>query len=193
MANRSPHVDQLLKTLPDNPGIYQYFNKDGTIIYVGKAKNLKKRIMSYFSKENFESNRTMMLVKSIADIKLLITETEHDALLLESNLIKKHQPRYNVALKDDKAYPWIVVKNESFPRVFYTRRKFKDGSTYFGPYTSVKTLFVLLDFIKQIYKIRTCNLALTKENIERKKFKVCLEYHIKNCKGPCEALQSKVD
>lgn len=193
MASRSPHVDQLLKTLPDNPGIYQYYNKEGTIIYIGKAKNLKKRIMSYFSKETFESSKTMMLVKSIADIKLIITETEHDALLLESNLIKKHQPRYNVALKDDKAYPWIVVKNESFPRVFYTRRKFKDGGTYFGPYTSVKTLFVLLDFIKQIYKLRTCNLNLTKENIERKKFKVCLEYHIKNCKGPCEALQTKVD
>lgn len=191
MAFRTPHIESLLKTLPHNPGVYQYFNKDGNIIYVGKAKNLKKRVMSYFSKDTFDSNKTMMLVKSIADIKLIITETEHDALLLESNLIKKHQPRYNVSLKDDKAYPWIVIKNEPFPRVFYTRRKIKDGSTYFGPYTSVKTLFALLDFIKQIYPLRNCNLQLTPQNISQNKFKVCLEYHIKNCKGPCASYQTK--
>lgn len=193
LLSRTAHIDSLLKTLPQNPGVYQYFNKEGSIIYVGKAKNLKKRVMSYFSKDTFDSNKTLMLVKSIADIKLIITETEHDALLLESNLIKKHQPRYNVSLKDDKAYPWIVVKNEAFPRIFYTRKKIKDGSIYFGPYTSVKTLFVLLDFIKQIYQLRTCNLQLTAQNIAQQKFKVCLEYHIKNCKGPCAGLQSKPD
>jgi excinuclease ABC subunit C len=193
LAFRTENIDQLLKSLPDNPGIYQYYNKEGLLIYVGKAKNLKKRVTSYFSKDIFENAKTRVLVKNITDIKFIITESEQDALLLENNLIKKHQPRYNVSLKDDKTYPWIIIKNEPFPRVFYTRKKIKDGSTYFGPYPSVRMIQALLDFIKSIYKLRNCNLNLTQENIERKKFKVCLEFHIKNCKGPCEALQTRSD
>ncbi len=187
------HVRDILKTLPDKPGIYQYFDDKGTIIYIGKAKNLKKRVLSYFNKEVHENGKITVLVKKIADIKFVIVDTELDALLLENNLIKKYQPRYNVMLKDDKTYPWICIKNEPFPRVFSTRNVYKDGSEYFGPYASVKMMNTLLDLIKHLYPLRNCNLNLTKANIDHKKFKVCLEYHIKNCKGPCEAHQSAED
>ena len=188
---RTEHIQQLLTAMPDHAGIYQFFNTDGKIIYVGKAKSLKKRVYSYFSKEIFENGKTAIMVRQIADIKIILTETELDALLLENNLIKKHQPRYNVLLKDDKTYPWICIKNEPFPRLFYTRRQIKDGSLYFGPYASVKMINILLELIHQLYKLRNCNLHLTSENIEQKKFRLCLEYHVGNCLGPCEALQSR--
>ncbi len=181
----SVHIQQLLKTLPDNPGVYQYYDADGKIIYVGKAKNLKKRVTSYFNKDQYENGKTQVLVKKIADIKYIVVATELDALLLENNLIKKYQPRYNVLLKDDKTYPWICIKNEKFPRVFSTRNVVKDGSSYFGPYASGKVLHTILDLVKQLYQLRNCNLNLTEENIKANKFKVCLEYHIGNCKAPC--------
>jgi excinuclease ABC subunit C len=180
----------IVHTLPENPGVYQYFDKHGKIIYIGKAKNLKKRVSSYFSKKH-EYGKLLYLVTSIADIKYIIVETELDALLLENNLIKKHQPRYNVALKDDRTYPWICIKNERFPRVFQTRNFIRDGSQYFGPYPSGRTMYTILDLIKKLYPLRNCTLNLSKENIEKKKFRVCLEYHLKNCKGPCEAFQSE--
>ena len=182
----------IVHTLPENPGVYQYFDKHGKIIYIGKAKNLKKRVSSYFSKKH-EYGKLLYLVTSIADIKYIVVETELDALLLENNLIKKYQPRYNVALKDDKTYPWICIKNEPFPRVFQTRNFIRDGSQYFGPYTSLRTMYTILDLIKKLYPLRNCTLNLSKENIEKKKFRVCLEYHLKNCKGPCEAFQSEQD
>lgn len=185
------HIKLLLKTLPDKPGVYQYFDDEGQILYVGKAKSLKKRVYSYFTKDKFESGRTKVLVSKIADIKTIIVDSELDALLLENNFIKQFQPRFNVMLKDDKSFPWIVIKNEAFPRIFPTRRKINDGSEYFGPYPSVKVMRNLLDTIKQLYPRRTCNLNLTEKNIQAGKFKVCLEYHIKNCKGPCEGLQSE--
>ncbi|WP_430411233.1 excinuclease ABC subunit UvrC [Kordia sp.] len=178
-----------LKTLPTNPGVYQYYDKDGKILYVGKAKNLKKRVSSYFNK-NHDYGKTKVLVKKIASIKHIVVATETDALLLENNLIKKYQPRYNVLLKDDKSYPWICIKNERFPRVFQTRRMIKDGSEYFGPYTSVKTVRTLLDLIKGLYPLRTCNYDLSHEKINAGKYKVCLEYHLGNCKGPCEGYQT---
>jgi excinuclease ABC subunit C len=178
-----------LQTLPNSPGVYQYYDDEGTILYVGKAKNLKKRVSSYFTK-NHENGKTRVLVKKIADIKHIVVDTETDALLLENNLIKKHKPRYNVLLKDDKSYPWICIKNERFPRVFSTRRVFKDGSEYFGPYTSMKTVSTLLELIKGLYHLRTCNYVLSEENIEKGKYKVCLEYHLGNCKGPCEGLET---
>lgn len=183
-------LESLLSTLPDKPGIYQYYDKDGALLYIGKAKSLKKRVSSYFFKEKFDSGKTAVMVRKIADIKTILVDTEMDALLLENNLIKKYQPRYNVNLRDDKTYPWICVKNERFPRIFYTRKFIRDGSDYFGPYTSVKMIDTLLDMIKHLYKIRNCTLNLSEENIEKNKFKVCLEYHIGNCKGPCEGLQS---
>lgn len=183
-------LDILLKTLPTSPGVYQYYNAEGTIIYVGKAKNLRKRVTSYFTKTH-DNGKTRVLVKKIADIKHIVVKTETDALLLENNLIKKHKPRYNVLLKDDKSYPWICIKKERFPRVFPTRRVIKDGSEYFGPYTSMKTVKTLLDLIKGLYKLRTCNYKLSHENIASGKFKVCLEYHIGNCKGPCEGLETE--
>lgn len=176
--------------LPGKPGIYQFFDKSDKIIYIGKAKNLKKRVSSYFNK-NHDSRKTALLVRNIADIKHLVVETEQDALLLENNLIKKYQPRYNIRLKDDKSYPWICIKNEPFPRVFKTRNLIKDGSKYFGPYTSVYTVRTLLELFKSEYKLRTCNYNLTQENIKNRKYKVCLEYHIGNCKGPCEGLISE--
>lgn len=176
--------------LPDKPGIYQYFDNTGKIIYVGKAKNLRKRVSSYFSK-NHENRKTALLVRSIADIKHLVVETEQDALLLENNLIKKYQPRYNIRLKDDKTYPWIIIKNERFPRVFQTRNVIRDGSQYFGPYTSVMTVRTLLELFRKLYKLRTCKYNLSKENIENGKLKVCLEYHIGNCLGPCEGNQTE--
>ena len=184
----------ILNTIPPKPGIYQFWNNEDTIIYVGKAKNLKNRVKSYFQKEgNHVNAKTRVLVKKIHHITFTIVDTEIDAWLLENSLIKKHQPRYNVMLKDDKTYPWIVIKNEPFPRIFWTRKIIKDGSTYFGPYASVKMMYTILNLIKEIFPLRTCNLALNLKNIALQKFKVCLEYQIGNCKGPCEALQSDVD
>jgi len=188
----TPELEIQLKTLPHAPGVYQYFDVDGKILYVGKAKNLKKRVSSYFTK-NHENGKTRVLVKKIASIKHIVVPTETDALLLENNLIKKHQPRYNVLLKDDKSYPWICLKNERFPRIFSTRRVIKDGSEYFGPYTSTKTVSTLLDLIKGLYQLRTCNYDLAKAKVEAGKYKVCLEYHLGNCKGPCEDLQTEED
>ncbi|RXM48437.1 excinuclease ABC subunit UvrC [Flavobacterium sp. YO12] len=176
-------------TLPDNPGVYQYYDKDGKILYVGKAKNLKKRVSSYFNKIH-DTAKTNVLVKKIVTIKHIVVPTETDALLLENNLIKTLQPRYNVLLRDDKSYPWICIKKEPFSRIFSTRRMVKDGSEYFGPYTSFKTVHTILDLIKELYPLRTCNYDLSKSNIDSGKFKVCLEYHIGNCKGPCEGLES---
>lgn len=186
----TPNLEIQLKTLPNQPGVYQYYDKDDTLIYVGKAKNLKKRVSSYFTK-NHEYGKTRVLVKKIVKIKHIVVETETDALLLENNLIKKYQPKYNVMLKDDKSYPWICVKNERFPRVFPTRRVFKDGSEYFGPYTSMKTVRTLLDLIKGLYSLRTCNYNLSEDKVEAGKYKVCLEYHLGNCKGPCEGLETE--
>ena len=183
-------LDIQLKTLPDSPGVYQYFDKEGIILYVGKAKNLKKRVASYFTK-NHDNAKTRILVNKIVSIKHIVVETETDALLLENNLIKKHQPRYNIMLKDDKTYPWICIKKERFPRVFMTRRVIKDGSGYFGPYTNVRTVKVLLDLIRELYPLRTCNYDLSKEKITAKKYKVCLEYHLGNCIGPCEDFQNE--
>ena len=181
-----------LKTLPNTPGVYQYFDVNNVIIYVGKAKNLKKRISSYFTKTH-DNGKTRVLVKKIASIKHIVVATETDALLLENNLIKKHKPRYNVMLKDDKSYPWICIKKEPFSRVFQTRRLIKDGSEYFGPYTSVKTVHTLLDLIKGLYALRTCNYDLSHKNIESKKYKVCLEYHLGNCKGACEGFETEAE
>ena len=174
-----------LKTLPSSPGVYQYFDSKGTIIYVGKAKNLKKRINSYFTK-NHDNHKTRILVKNIVTIEHIVVESEMDALLLENNLIKKHKPRYNVLLKDDKTYPWICIKKERFSRIFATRKIIKDGSEYFGPYTSMKTVRTLLDLIKGLYPLRTCNYDLSEEKIEAQKYKLCLEYHLGNCLAPCE-------
>lgn len=185
----SESIELQLKTLPNAPGVYQYFDKDNKIIYVGKAKDLKKRVTSYFTKTQ-ENGKTRVLVKKIVHIKHIVVNTETDALLLENNLIKKHKPRYNVLLKDDKSYPWICIKKERFPRVFMTRNVVKDGSEYFGPYTSVKTVRVLLDLIKDLYPLRNCSFDLSEKNIEEGKYKVCLEYHLKNCKGSCEGLET---
>ncbi|MDM8257468.1 excinuclease ABC subunit UvrC [Phocaeicola barnesiae] len=179
----------IVLNLPESPGIYQYLNQEGTIIYVGKAKNLKRRVYSYFSKEH-QSAKTRILVSKIADIRYIVVNTEEDALLLENNLIKKYKPRYNVLLKDDKTYPSICISNEYFPRVFKTRKIIRNGSTYFGPYSHIPSMVAVLELIKKLYSIRTCTLALTPENIQANKFKVCLEYHIKNCKAPCIGLQS---
>ena len=185
----SESIELQLKTLPNAPGVYQYFDKDNKIIYVGKAKDLKKRVTSYFTKTQ-ENGKTRVLVKKIVHIKHIVVNTETDALLLENNLIKKHKPRYNVLLKDDKSYPFICIKKERFPRVFMTRNVVKDGSEYFGPYTSVKTVRVLLDLIKDLYPLRNCSFDLSEKNIEEGKYKVCLEYHLKNCKGACEGLET---
>lgn len=179
-----------IKTLPNQPGVYQYYDKNDTILYVGKAKDLKKRVSSYFNKTQ-ENGKTRVLVKKIVTIKHIVVETETDALLLENNLIKKYQPRYNVLLKDDKTYPWICIKKERFPRIFLTRNVIKDGSEYYGPYTSVKTVKALLDLIKELYTLRSCAFDLSKRNIEIEKYKVCLDFHIGNCKGPCEDLQTE--
>lgn len=179
----------IVLNLPSTPGIYQYLNKEGVIIYVGKAKNLKRRVYSYFSKEH-QSAKTRILVSKIADIRYIVVNTEEDALLLENNLIKKYKPRYNVLLKDDKSYPSICVSNEYFPRVFKTRQIIRNGSTYYGPYCHIPSMQAVLDLIKKLYPLRTCHLALTPENIRQGKFNVCLEYHIKNCKGPCIGMQS---
>ncbi|WP_066757396.1 excinuclease ABC subunit UvrC [Crocinitomix algicola] len=187
------HLEDKIKRIPSNPGVYQYFDKNGTIIYVGKAKNLKKRVSSYFNKSQKDSAKTAILVRKIVDIKYLVVDSELDALLLENNLIKKYLPKYNIQLKDDKTYPWICIKNEPFPRVFTTRRVVKDGSKYFGPYASVKMMYTLLDLIKDVYPLRTCKLNLAADQIKKGNYKVCLEYHIGNCLGPCEEKQTKQD
>lgn len=183
-------LDIKLKTLPDNPGIYQYFDKNGDILYVGKAKNIKKRVASYFNK-NHDNGKTIILVRKIADIKYIVVVTELDALLLENNLIKKYKPKYNIQLKDDKTYPWICIKKEPFPRIFSTRRVIKDGSKYFGPYPSGRVMHTLLQLFKELFPLRTCNLDLRPAKIDDGKYKVCLEYHIGNCKGPCVGNQSE--
>lgn len=187
--NTNEYLRGIVMNLPTGPGIYQYLNKEGTIIYVGKAKNLKRRVYSYFSKEH-QSAKTRVLVSKIADIRYIVVNTEEDALLLENNLIKKYKPRYNVLLKDDKSYPSICVTNEYFPRVFKTRKIVRNGSTYYGPYSHTPSMMAVLELIKKLYPLRTCNLALTPENIRNGRFNVCLEYHIKNCKAPCIAMQS---
>lgn len=185
-------IANILKSLPHKPGVYQHLDKNGKILYIGKAKNLKKRVSSYFTKGH-DSARIRVMVGKIHDIKTIITETEFDALLLENNLIKEYQPRYNINLKDDKTYPWICIKKEPFPRIFPTRNPIKDGSEYFGPYASVKVMKTVLGLIRQLYPLRTCKLNLSQANIEAGKFRVCLEYHIGNCKGPCEGLQSETE
>ena len=185
----NPTLELQIQTLPDGPGVYQYYDKEGKILYVGKAKNLKKRVSSYFNKIH-DTAKTNVLVKKIVTIKHIVGPTETDSLLLENNLIKTLQPRYNVLLRDDKSYPWICIKKEPFSRIFSTRRLVKDGSEYFGPYTSFKTVNTILELIEELYPLRTCNFDLSKSNIEIGKFKVCLEYHIGNCKGPCEGFES---
>ena len=186
----SEYKKGIVSNLPEKPGIYQYLNAEGTIIYVGKAKNLKRRVNSYFSKEH-QPGKTRVLVSKIADIRYIVVNSEEDALLLENNLIKKYKPRYNVLLKDDKTYPSICVQNEYFPRVFKTRRIIRNGSSYYGPYSHAPSMHAVLDLIKHLYPLRTCNLNLSPENIRAGKFNVCLEYHIKNCAGPCIGLQSQ--
>ncbi|MDF2834337.1 excinuclease ABC subunit UvrC [Chryseobacterium indoltheticum] len=188
----NPSLELQLKTLPSEPGVYRYYDKNENLLYVGKAKNLKKRVLSYFNK-TLSGYRTRIMVGKISRLETTIVNSEYDALLLENNLIKEHQPFYNVMLKDDKTYPWICIKNEDFPRIFLTRNKIKDGSEYFGPYAKVRPAKILLDTIKHIYKLRTCNLNLAPKKIEEGKYKVCLEFHIKNCEGPCEDLESKED
>jgi excinuclease ABC subunit C len=183
-------LDIQIKTLPHQAGVYQYFDADENLIYVGKAKDLKKRVSSYFTKHH-DNGKTRVLVKKIISVKHIVVDTETDALLLENNLIKKYQPKYNVLLKDDKSYPWICVKNERFPRVFSTRRVIKDGSEYFGPYTSMKTVKTLLGLIKGLYQLRTCNFHLSEAKVDSGKYKVCLEYHLGNCKGACEGLETE--
>ncbi|MGL6128651.1 excinuclease ABC subunit C [Chryseobacterium artocarpi] len=186
----NPSLELQLKTLPSEPGVYRYYDKNDQLLYVGKAKNLKKRVLSYFNK-NLSGYRIKIMVSKIQRLETTIVNSEYDALLLENNLIKEHQPFYNVMLKDDKTYPWICIKNEDFPRIFLTRNKIKDGSEYYGPYAKVRPAKILLDTIKHIYKLRTCNLNLAPNKIAEGKYKVCLEYHIKNCEGPCEDLESK--
>ncbi len=195
MASKSNHIERLkeqVKRLPGKPGVYQYFDENGVIIYVGKAKNLKKRVASYFSKKH-DSTKTKILVRKIREIKHIVVETEQDALLLENNLIKKYMPRYNVMLKDDKTYPWICIKKEPFPRVFKTRNFVRDGSQYFGPYASVYMINTILELVKHLYKLRSCKLNLSASNVAENKYKVCLEYHLGNCLGPCLGLQSMND
>ena len=189
MTNNS--ISQQITNLPDKPGVYQFYSSKGEIIYVGKAKSLRKRVSSYFNRSNYDSAKLRVLVSKIVDIKHIVVDTESDALLLENNLIKKLQPKYNVLLKDDKTYPWICIKNEPFPRVFSTRRVESDGSRYFGPYTSGVVLKSMLDLLRSLYPLRTCTLNLTNENISKKRFKPCLEFQIGNCKAPCIANQSE--
>ncbi len=183
--------NKILPSLPNQPGIYKYLSQKGNIIYIGKAKNIKKRVSSYFSKQRYNSYRTKLLVDKIQAIEFVTVNSEQDALLLEDSLVKQHQPKYNIQLKDDKSYPYICVKNERFPRIFLTRNKIKDGSEYFGPYSSVYAAKTLLALARKLFPLRTCNYNLSKKNIDQGKFKVCLEYHIDNCLGPCEGLQSE--
>ncbi len=186
----SEHLKTLLRTLPERPGVYHHIDKDGVILYIGKAKNLKKRVSSYFHKTH-DSARLNMLVRKVADIKTIVTETEFDALLLENTLIKKHQPRYNINLKDGKTYPWVCIKKERYPRIFATRRRIDDGSEYFGPYASVKMMYTVLDIIKEVFTLRTCQLPMDPAAIESGKYRACLEFHIKRCLAPCEGRQDE--
>lgn len=192
MSKRLDFLNQKIKTLPESPGVYQYFNADGKIIYVGKAKNLKKRVNSYFTKSH-DDGKTRVLVRKIHDLRFIVVETEQDALLLENSLIKKYRPKYNIQLKDDKTYPWICIKNERFPRVFSTRRVIKDGSKYYGPYPSVYIVNTLLELFRELFYLRTCTYDLSEDKIEQKKYKVCLEYHLGNCKAPCVDKESEAD
>jgi excinuclease ABC subunit C len=192
MNNRLDYLSTILSILPEKPGCYQYLDKNEIIIYVGKAKNLKKRVSTYFQKEH-DNNKTRILVKHIYDIKYIVVDSEEDALLLENNLIKQYRPRYNVLLKDDKTYPSIVIKDECFPRIFQTRTITKDGSSYFGPYASAYTAKLMLQLIKSIYPLRTCKYPLNPDAIKEGKYRVCLEYHIKRCKAPCMGLQTSED
>lgn len=185
-----PDLNKIIKNIPDKPGIYQFYNKKNDIIYIGKAKNLRKRVNSYFQKTHYENNKLKTLVNQTVSIDYIVVETESDALLLENSLVKKYQPKYNVQLKDDKTFPWICIKNERFPRVLYTRTYTKDGSIFYGPYTSMATVRTVLNLIRQLFKIRTCSYVLSEKNIKAGKFKVCLEYHIGNCKAPCIGLQN---
>lgn len=185
------HLQSLIGSLSEQPGVYQFYDRNDRLLYIGKAKNLKKRVSSYFTRKDYESYKAKVLVDRVDRIEHIVVNSESDALLLENNLIKKHQPHYNILLKDDKTFPWICIKNEPFPRVFSTRTVVHDGSQYFGPYTSAYAVKVLLNLIRQLYRLRTCRLSLTRENIGQGKFKVCLEYHLGNCKGPCEDLQSE--
>ena len=195
LVNMKPleYIQNILARLPHKPGIYKHFDAEGTVIYVGKAKDLKKRVSSYFNRKNYENGKTRLLVKKIADIEWIVTPTEQDALLLENNLIKEHWPVYNILLKDDKTFPYIVLKKERFPRVFSTRRVMNDGGEYFGPFTSIRSMRTVLDLCKKLYPIRSCSLTLSEKNIKAKKFRVCLEYHIGNCHGPCVDKQSEDD
>jgi len=192
MLSFSNHIQSILKTLPETPGVYRYYDENNMLLYVGKAKNLKKRVTSYFTKEH-DTYRLRLLVKKIHDIKTIKVDTEMDALILENNLIKSLHPKYNINLKDDKTYPWLVIKKERFPRVFHTRQIKKDGSEYFGPYPSVTTMFILLDLIKQLFPLRTCNFDLSDANISQNKFRPCLEFHIGKCKAPCVAKQTEAE
>ncbi len=187
----SEELLEKVRVLPAQPGVYQFYDETGTIIYVGKAKHLKKRVSSYFTKKNFESYKQKVLVNQIRDLRTIVVNSEADALLLENNLIKKYQPKYNILLKDDKTFPWICIKNEAFPRVFSTRKRINDGSLYFGPYTSAYSVKVLLNLIREIYQLRTCKHNLASLALAKAKYKVCLEYHIGNCLGPCEGLQTE--
>lgn len=190
---RESHLHNIVKNLPPKPGVYQFYDQKGSLLYIGKARDLKKRVSSYFNKIRYENNKIRLMVNKIADINHIVVGSESDALLLENNLIKKHQPKYNVNLKDDKSFPWICVKNERFPRIFSTRTLIEDGSKYYGPYTSAFTVKTLLSLIRQLYNLRACTFNLSDENIAKSKFKVCLEYHIGNCKGPCEGMQTEED
>ncbi len=187
----TPHLKTIIASLPDSPGIYKYFDKDGTLIYIGKAKSLKKRVSSYFNKNQHENRKTAIMVSRIVDLQFTLVETEIDALLLENSLIKKFLPKYNINLRDDKTYPFICIKNERFPRIFSTRLHIKDGSEYFGPYASGNMMYTILDFIKSIYPLRNCTFQLSEKNISAHKFKTCLEYDIGNCKAPCVGLVSE--
>jgi excinuclease ABC subunit C len=192
MPAKNPHIADLLKTVPEKPGVYRFYDFKDQNLYIGKAKNLKRRVNSYFQKTH-DNTRLKMLVRKITNFNYIIVNTEFEALLLENNLIKENKPKFNISLKDDKTYPWICIKKEPFPRVFSTRRLVRDGSEYFGPYPSGRMMHVLLDLIRDLYPLRTCNLSLTEKNIEAKKFNVCLEFHMKRCKGPCEGKQTEND
>jgi len=185
------HIKDILKRLPNKPGVYRFYDIEDDLLYVGKAKKLKNRVSSYFNKIKFESGKTKLLVRKVNDIKFIVVDSEFDALLLENSLIKKYQPRYNIMLKDDKTYPSIVIKKERFPRVFSTRNIIRDGSEYFGPYASVKTLNTVLNLVRKMYPIRDCKFKLSKENVDKRKYKICLEYHMGNCLGPCEDKMSE--
>ena len=189
----NPELKSKIEALPNNPGVYQYYDAEGVLIYVGKAKALKKRVISYFVKGRHDSTKTLFLVRKIVDVKYIVVSSEMEALLLENSLIKKHQPKYNIQLKDDKTYPWICIKKERFPRIFKTRNVIKDGSEYYGPYASVRMLRAVMDLTVAVSQIRNCNFNLSKENIEKGKFKKCLEFHLGNCQAPCEGLQSEND